>query len=94
MLSCLLSLDENHFRLNKRAWEVVRMMSVAKLLSLETLDEMSELIFSYLIHGLNPTVTAEMLHLRYSLVSERIKDEMKQMRSQEGLDVVQIDDEG
>jgi hypothetical protein len=74
LLASLLSMDENGFRLDKRAWDAARVLSVAKSLSLEILDERGSLLFVYLIDGLDPTVTAEMQHLRYSSVIGRIKD--------------------
>jgi len=85
-------MDENGFRLNEGAWEVARVLSVAKTLSLETLNEMGNLLFAYLIDGLDPTVTADMQHLRYSSVIGRIKDEIGPVKSSESLDVVYADE--
>jgi hypothetical protein len=76
MLLGVLVMDEKEFRLHERAWEMVRILGVAKSLNVKTLDETSDLLFDYLTNNQDPAARTDMQDLRYLLVSERVRDEM------------------
>jgi hypothetical protein len=89
--------NEKECRLDDQVWHTARILSVAKYLSLETLNETGDLLFGYLVDGLDLDTTAvgitmememkrQQRHVQYFSVIQKIMDEIDQAAgSQEGL---------
>lgn len=74
----IMVVDEKRFQLHPTAWAVGRTLGVMKSLSLRTLDETGNLLFSYLIQNQDSALAAETQKLRFSLLTETLRQEMGQ----------------
>jgi hypothetical protein len=96
LLAGLLSMEEkeneggNGCWVDDRAWQATRILSVAKILSLETLHRLGDLLFGYLVVGFDLDTTAvtamtemetkvQQLHERYLSVVGSIMSEIDQV---------------